>query len=1058
MSDYKIKLGVSLDTSDLRTEINKIDGKEKVKLGVDVKVNDIRERISAYNKNTNNAKLNLKVKLDTDDLKRQINSLNLSKNADKGIAIPVNTQSLENSLREVKDIIESVKKSIGTIDDKSGIQSLVASVNQIATALGKAENESDNLVKSLNALSKKDFSINVGFNTGGSNSPIARNVAYGQKVRNETLPELKRQADALVKYVNSYYKTSYNELEALQKLVHGTKLGTGDFYQNFLFGEDSVASRMSSGSLSGQMQAFKQYIDMFKQAAALKGLGLDSVTSQFSKTSDELIRDAQDIQTGAKQAKEGFEQLKGIFGASIDVDSLSNALRPISDDIKIIREALEGLSKGVSIDGLTQSFKELSGVLDTLAAKLNIVQDSSGSIGNVLNGTSGQASRSFENVEGDLKQVTAIATNSTTAIDRMKETLSKSKVDNSSIDAITKDLQDMNLEIQSIVTKINGNDIRLSIKGTDKFGNIVTSIKEFTDLSDGVQTVSTTVARSFDTSADAANRFQKEVDSAFTEMNQKAKQIGSLEFKLAGLDPNSEKDIPKIKELENQIESLKNEYRELDNVFGSYLSDAQIETLSQSFQDATNKVKILESELAGASAAKELDRDFKELVATVKQIDDIKSNIFKLDATSNQNEILVLTNRLKELEQTYQNLFAKLQGKLPDGMLASVSASAFEAAEKLELLEAKAQDTKIQFANDIVLKINAGQFDEDISKIDDKFGKLSSASIELESSIDDVKNALIEMENASHLNDDEAVDVNKLTAAYEKYVQSLKKANNLLRTQTRKENAENENLKLIDDRKLFQSDIDVWLKNNSAAAKMFGASMNKLKLAAESCDRVTLNRLRKQFKLLDNEADKAGLKVLSVGDRIKNKLKEYSAYFSVAEVFMYVTQGLKDMFDQVVAIDKAMTELKKVTNETDASYSRFLNNASSKAKEIGTTIDGFINSTADFARLGYNLTDAENLAEVANIYAVVGDDIDSVDTATKSLISTMTAFGVEASNSMSIVDKFNIIGNNFAISSGGIGEALERSASSMAAANNSLDETIALITAANTVVNLCHAA
>ena len=42
--------------------------------------------------------------------------------------------------------------------------------------------------------------------------------------------------------------------------------------------------------------------------------------------------------------------------------------------------------------------------------------------------------------------------------------------------------------------------------------------------------------------------------------------------------------------------------------------------------------------------------------------------------------------------------------------------------------------------------------------------------------------------------------------------------------------------------------------------------------------------------------------------------------------------------------------------------------------------------------------------------------------------------------------------NNFAISSGGIGEALTRSASSLAAANNTLDESIALITAANTVV------
>lgn len=43
-------------------------------------------------------------------------------------------------------------------------------------------------------------------------------------------------------------------------------------------------------------------------------------------------------------------------------------------------------------------------------------------------------------------------------------------------------------------------------------------------------------------------------------------------------------------------------------------------------------------------------------------------------------------------------------------------------------------------------------------------------------------------------------------------------------------------------------------------------------------------------------------------------------------------------------------------------------------------------------------------------------------------------------------------GNNFAISSTGIGEALQRSASALAAAGNSLDESIALVTAANSVI------
>ena len=47
---------------------------------------------------------------------------------------------------------------------------------------------------------------------------------------------------------------------------------------------------------------------------------------------------------------------------------------------------------------------------------------------------------------------------------------------------------------------------------------------------------------------------------------------------------------------------------------------------------------------------------------------------------------------------------------------------------------------------------------------------------------------------------------------------------------------------------------------------------------------------------------------------------------------------------------------------------------------------------------------------------------------------------------------FNEISNRFAITSGGIGEALQRSASSMSAANNTMEETVALATAMNTIV------
>ena len=55
---------------------------------------------------------------------------------------------------------------------------------------------------------------------------------------------------------------------------------------------------------------------------------------------------------------------------------------------------------------------------------------------------------------------------------------------------------------------------------------------------------------------------------------------------------------------------------------------------------------------------------------------------------------------------------------------------------------------------------------------------------------------------------------------------------------------------------------------------------------------------------------------------------------------------------------------------------------------------------------------------------------------------------------MTIVDKFNEVGNNYAISSKGVGDALLRSAAAMHSANNTLDQTIALTTAANTVVKI----
>ena len=196
----------------------------------------------------------------------------------------------------------------------------------------------------------------------------------------------------------------------------------------------------------------------------------------------------------------------------------------------------------------------------------------------------------------------------------------------------------------------------------------------------------------------------------------------------------------------------------------------------------------------------------------------------------------------------------------------------------------------------------------------------------------------------------------------------------------------------------------------------------------------------------------AGENTKTFGDRIKGLAAKFGTWFSITRVIMMAVRAVKQMVQAVRDVDKAMTELKKVTDETEAAYSKFLKNAGYRAKRVGASISDTLNASADFARLGYGLEDAAALADAALIYKNIGDGIEDITEASESVISTMQAFGIEASNAMSIVDKFNNVGNNFAISSAGIGEAMKRSSAAMAAANNTIDETIALITAANTIV------
>lgn len=91
----------------------------------------------------------------------------------------------------------------------------------------------------------------------------------------------------------------------------------------------------------------------------------------------------------------------------------------------------------------------------------------------------------------------------------------------------------------------------------------------------------------------------------------------------------------------------------------------------------------------------------------------------------------------------------------------------------------------------------------------------------------------------------------------------------------------------------------------------------------------------------------AGEATKSFGDKIKSAVSKFGVVLTAAQAFQLVVKTIRKMVDEVVEIDTAMTELKKVTNETDAAYDRFLTNAASRAKEVGATLSDVVTATAD---------------------------------------------------------------------------------------------------------------
>lgn len=201
-----------------------------------------------------------------------------------------------------------------------------------------------------------------------------------------------------------------------------------------------------------------------------------------------------------------------------------------------------------------------------------------------------------------------------------------------------------------------------------------------------------------------------------------------------------------------------------------------------------------------------------------------------------------------------------------------------------------------------------------------------------------------------------------------------------------------------------------------------------------------------------NACHQAGLETETLGQKLSRLFKEhFQTAIAMAGVAM-VKQGLREVYNNVLELDTAVTELKKVSSMTGDEMNSYLERTATNARELGASISDLVTSAADWKRLGYSDEDSEELARVAALMANVGDGIDNATTASSYLISTMQGFGLVADDAEHLLDCMNQIANTEPVSMEDLGIIMQKSSAAMSAAGNTYQETLAMASALNGVL------
>lgn len=535
------------------------------------------------------------------------------------------------------------------------------------------------------------------------------------------------------------------------------------------------------------------------------------------------------------------------------------------------------------------------------------------------------------------------------------------------------------------------------------------------------------------------------------------------------------------KTLESAIQKLDKMLDSLGKGTGDF---KQFENLSKELSSIVSEVQSLSKAFGKVD-----DSGAKTLLSSIQNIDkslsELSQNIFNVNKNMSNmggntsgvvKQVENITNESKKAASALEDV-AKAQSKVNNGKIntssgtkdafpdkdvsASVESTANSIKEENNVLKQNTQKVKENTqAKKENANVNLNKYNKRLDSYNGKVTKYKTtidrlkdggwASDAYEKNVNAVEKAVGKYETLLNelKNKDASLVTNKDIQTLKEYEGEIKKTISTVQNMSAAEKGY--------DAVSGQKELDKIHKLLNENSKMSSKAKAQIKAFYKEIESgnpsMSLNKIHAEIMKIVNAEVEAGRGGKSMWSAIKEKAwygaaNAIGTYFSFNDIIRYGQQVASIVTD----INTQITELAKVSEQSSKQIYSDFDSYADIAKEVRGTISDTIAATADWSKNGYSIPDAKQLAEVSQLYKNVGDGID-IDTANESLISTLKGFQLEADQAEHIVDVFNEVSNNEAISSGGIGDALQRSAASFNAANTSLEKSVALVTATNSVL------